>query len=79
MIIHLDYTNKSVEEIYNKEKVIITDNNGNIIGNTERNPAVCIDGKTYFYCRTEYLAKLLSGKKVTLNIDMAKKKLDFTY
>lgn len=53
MIIHLDYTNKSVEEIYNKDKDIITDNNGNIIGNTERNPAVCIDGKTYFYCRTE--------------------------
>lgn len=79
MIIHLDYTNKLTEEIYDKDKDIITDNNGNIIGDVERNPAVCINKKTYFYCRTEFLAKLLAGKKITLNIDMAKKKLDFTY
>ena len=79
MIIYLDYTGKSLEEIYNRDKDIITDNNGNIIGDVERNPAVCVNGQTYFYCRTEYLAKLLFDKKVKLNINMSKKRLDFSY
>lgn len=82
MIINLDYTGKSLEEIYRPdENDIIIDNNNNIIHEKEieRSPKVVINGVTFYYYRTSKLAEKLAGHKVTLEIDITTRKLEFTF
>ena len=82
MIINLDYTGKSLEEIYRPdENDIIIDNNNNIIHEKEieRSPKVVINGVTFYYYRTPKLAEKLAGHKVTLEIDITTRKLEFIF